>query len=246
MKVVTAYRPFEPESIEHHRLGAFDWHGAIEMLRESVRRSCRCETHVITDVDHVPPGPAYQYPTTERRLMLWILDAMLCYLRSDDFDDDTVYISPDILVFEGLRPYFVADLGLVVRTGEKFAAKPEKQVLNSAQWWRWSAKARLIDFYERALAIAKTLPEERLIWGADTDPIVALISPVASGLQLRSGLSVYGHEITTVMTAFGERDKVALERGEVPAEPYLPLLDFKYWRKQHMRAYFTAVFGQAV
>jgi hypothetical protein len=82
VRVVTPFRPFEPESREHLELGPFDWIGAIGMLRASVERSCHCETVAVTDVDTTLPGPTFQYATTHRRLMLWILDVSLRYLES--------------------------------------------------------------------------------------------------------------------------------------------------------------------
>lgn len=246
MKIVTPFRAFPPESTHHQNLGAFDWLGAIAMLRASAARACRCETFVITDVDAAVPGPAHAFVTTHRRLMLWILEVSLAYLRSDAFDADTVMVSPDVMVFGDLRPMFRADLGLVVRTSPKFSAKPEKTVLNSVQWWRLDAKSRLVAFYERALAMAVTLPENRITWGADTDPLVELVWPTRSGLQERSGLSVFGHESTTVMAPFSGRDRVAIDGGHQPAPPVLPLVDFKYWRKTYQQRYFDALIGSAV
>lgn len=245
MKIVTPFRPFAPESGHHQRLGPFDWHGAIEMLRTTARRYCHCDTFVITDVDHTPPGLAHRYVTTERRLMLWILEVSLAYLRSDDFNEDTVMVSPDVLVFGDLRPMFQADLGLLVRTSPKFAAKPMRMVMNSVQWWRADAWAPLVRFYERALDIARQLPDERIRWGADTDPLVELVAPVEAGRRQRAGLSVYGHELGTVMQAFSLRDQKALDEGRRPAPPVMPLFDFKYQRKTSMRAYFNAVVAVA-
>lgn len=244
MKIVTPFRPFAPESIEHQRLGPFDWHDAIAMLRASAARFCQCETFVITDVDHEPPGPAHYYDTTERRLMLWILDVSLRYLESEQFDQDTVMVSPDILVLGDLRPYFVADLGLVVRTGEKFK-DTNRTILNGAQWWRHASKKRLVHFFHRALAIARDLPEARIVWGADTDPLIQLTAPLVGETRVkRSGLAFYGH--TNLMPSLSSHAMAALERGASLAGCPYPLLDFKYERKRYMRRVFENVMAAAV
>jgi hypothetical protein len=244
MKIVTPFRPFAPESVEHFKLGPFDWHGAIEMLRASAARFCQCETFVITDVDHDAPGPAHYFDTSERRLMLWILDVSLRYLESEHFDQDTVMVSPDILVLGDLRPYFVADLGLVVRTGEKFK-DTNRTVLNGVQWWRHASKKRLVHFFRRALAIARELPEERIVWGADTDPLIQLTAPLIGGARVkRSGLTFYGHE--RLMQSLSSQAMVAIDAGEPLSRPSFPLLDFKYDRKHYMRRTFDALVGSAV
>jgi hypothetical protein len=244
MKIVTPFRPFEPESIEHIRLGPFDWHGAIKMLRASAARFSQCETFVITDVDTTVPGPAHYFETTERRLMLWILEVSLRYLESEHFDQDTVMVSPDILVLGDLRPYFIADLGLVVRTGEKFK-DTNRTVLNGVQWWRHGSKKRLQHFFRKALAIAKELPEARIVWGADTDPLIQLVSPVVGGdIVKRSGLWFFGH--AKVMQSLSSQAIAAIERGEPMASSPVPLLDFKYQRKHHMRQVFESFMGSAV
>ncbi len=220
MKVVSPYRPFVPESPAHLRLGPFDWIHALDMLSASVRRSCACETFAITDVDTDLAVPSYQYVTTERRLMLWILDVSLQYLQSDDFDQDTVLVSPDTLVLGPLQRWFVgsADLGVLARHKLKFVNKP---ILNGAQWWAVKGKAHLIAFYEQALALARTLPENLLRWGADTEPFVQLLSPLQHGSAYRAGLVVQFIDATTV-------------------RPHV-ILDFKGQRKHEMASYFARV-----
>lgn len=246
MKIVTPFRPFPPESEHHQKLGPFDWADAVRMLRASAAKACGCDTFLITDVDTPAIGQTYAYATTHRRLMLWILDVSLAYLRSNDFDQDTALVSPDVLVFGDPRPYFTADLSLLVRTGEKFRSKPEKQILNSVQWWRVDAKARLIDFYQHALALAITLPEDRITWGADTDPLVALAAPVVAGRSDRAGVSFFGVEMSTVMTALTAVDQSRLRDGRAPHRPRHVFVDFKYGRKAYMRRYFETVIGSAV
>lgn len=240
MRVVTPFRPFEPESREHLELGPFDWIGAIKMLRASVSASCRCETVTITDLDTHLPGPAFQYETARRRLMLWILEVSLRYLESDDFDCDTVMVSPDILVLGDLRAFFRADLGVIVRASEKFMVA-ERPLLNSVQWWRVAAKDRLAAFYRQALEIAETLPEDVIRWGADTEPLLRLLSPLAVGCFGRVGLTVSAMDQREVMGTFSRRIMRHMQEGR----PYQgqPLLDFKYLRKRHLREFFDYAIG---
>lgn len=241
MRVVTPFRPFEPESREHLELGDFDWVGATVMLRASVERSCRCETVIITDVD-TTLGRSFQYVTTRRRLMLWILEVCLRYLESDNFDQDTVMVSPDILVLSDLRPFFQADLGVIVRSADKF--QNERPLLNSVQWWRVEAKDRLVDFYRHAIDIAETLPEDVICWGADTEPLLRLLSPLDLGLSARAGLTVHAVDQREVMASFSRRILRQMREGR----PYQgqALMDFKYLRKLHMREFFDFAVGVAV
>jgi hypothetical protein len=240
VRVVTPFRPFEPESREHLELGPFDWVGAIGMLRASVERSCRCETVTLTDVDTTLPGPTFKYATTHRRLMLWILDVSLRYLESPDFDRDTVMVSPDILVLGDLRGFFKADIGVIVRAADKFLN--ERPLLNSVQWWSVAAKDRLVAFYRQALEIAETLSEDVITWGADTEPLLRLLSPLEVGLSERSGLTVSGIDQREVMASFSRRILRQM-RDRQPYRQGLPLLDFKYLRKVHMREFFDYAFG---
>jgi hypothetical protein len=243
MKVVSPYRLFAPESQPHQALGEFDWISALRMLGSSVEESCQCQTFAITDVDTDLAVPSFQFETTERRLMLWILDVSLQYLKSPYFDDDTVMISPDTLVLGDLQPYFMADLGLVVRLDEKFRARP---IINSAQWWRHVGKKRLIAFYEQALAIARTLPEDMTTWGADSESLRQLVDPIGPGVYRRSGLKVALIPMRWVMECLTEDMITQLTNGQRPYRPPVPILDFKYTRKLHMQAYFDATFRSAV
>lgn len=243
MKVVSPFRPFLPESAPHLALGHFDWLDALRMLRVSVRQACGCETFVITDVDTSLDVPAYHYVTEHRRLMLWMLEVAVRYLDSDDFDDDTVMVCPDLLVYHDLQPYFRADLGLLVR-GEKFRDRP---VINSVQWWRVAAKARLVPFMQTALAIAQTLPESIIVWGADTEPLRRLIEPIHSGgAGLRQGVSVAMLPFDEIVHELSSRDWTRLSTGLPIAPPPLAITDFKARRKVMMRAYFDATIGAGV
>jgi len=244
MKIVSPYRPFPPESSAHRKLGPFDWIGALQMLATSARASSQCDTYALTDVDTTLPVPAYQYRTTHRRLMLWILEVCLRYLESDDFDEDTVMVCPDILVLGDLRPFFQADLGVIVRLDAKYV-EAERPLLNSVQWWRVEAKDRLVAFYQRALAIAEGLVPALIEWGADTVPLVELLSPLEHGVSQRAGLSVFAVDQREAMAAFSSSLLRRLGGPRSVVVP-MPLLDFKYGRKLYMRAYFEAAFRQGV
>lgn len=228
MRVLSPYRAQAPESGAHKRLGPFDWVGALEMLRASVARSCKCETAALTDfATDVGRGPAIRFSTDEPRLMLWILEASLRYLRSSAFDRDTVFVSPDTLVAADLRPYFAGDLALLVRTNEKYERKP---ILNAVQWWPVASRARLCDFYAAALGAARALPAPALRWGADSEALRLLVAPVARGLHLRAGLRVQMHEAAGLMLPGG-----LLNAGR---RPPAPIVDFKGGRKHDMAAYY--------
>lgn len=240
MKVVSAYRPFPAESAAHKKLGAFDWPGALAMLRVSVRASCRCETYALTDLSTRIAGPAHRYPARESRLMLWLLEVWLQYLESDNFDDDTVMISPDALVFDDLRPWFQADLGVVVRGG-KFAGKP---LLNGVQFWARAAQPRLVAFYRQVRLMAARLTEDVIRWGGDTAPILELLAPLHAGLTTRAGLSVCGIRHEGFFRCPSAVDVARIANGRRPAPT--TITDFKYLKKQLMAAYFAATYGAQV
>lgn len=243
MKVVTPYRPFAPESAAHRKLGPFDWLAAIDMLRVSVRLSCRCDTYVLTDLDSDVPGPVYRYAALESRLMLWLLEVWLRYLESPAFDQDTVMISPDALVFQDLRSWFRADLGLVVRSGEKYEGR---RLLNGVQFWRHAAKDRLIAFYRAAYASAQQMDDALLCWGADTKAISAPLEPLSAGPSVYRGLSIYGIEQVLIMLGISGSDRLRLEEGKSVPWPAVPIADFKYLRKRLMPGYFNATIGARV
>lgn len=243
MKVVSPYRPAPAVSIEHQRLGPFDWCGALTCLRESVRRACACETYTLTTADSRVPGPALRYETSQSSLMVWILEVCLRFIESDDFNDDTVMASPDLLVFQDLRPWMDADLGLIVRPGRKYEQRP---ILNIVQLWRVAAKDRLIAFYREALRLAEALPESSKIWGADTEPLVELVSPILLGYVRRAGLHVRLIDQADFVHELSKRDEAALDCGEIPPPAQRPIVDFKYLRKRHLRRYFEATIGAAV
>ena len=245
MRVVSPYRPFPAESEEHKALGVFDWVGALEMLRESVRLACRCETYGLTDVDTTLPGPTFTYRTTERRLMLWILEVSLCYLQSPDFDCDTVMCSPDQLVYQDLRPWFAGDFGIVVR---RHALRP---ILNALQWWPVASKSKLCALYERALWVAHKLPEDQIAWGADSVPFVKILRPIRAGLNLRlekrqnETLAVNMVDSREVMTPLTSEMIAAMEAGE-PVNTRTAVVDFRFLRKKYQRQFFDATIAKVL
>lgn len=237
MIVVSPYRPFEPESREHQALGAFDWIDAVRMLGTSVSRACGCPMLTLTDEDTDLPVPSLRYRTKERRLMLWILEVSLRFLESADFDQDTVLISPDSLVYHDLRPWFLGDLTVVIRPSPKYVQRP---LLNGLQWWKHRAKPQLITFYRTALRNARTLPEDIIRWGADTQPIVDLIAPIAPGLHERAGLEVVMLPRAWVLETLSADMVRQLEEHTQVDPPTVPVMDFRFLRKKSMRAYFDA------
>jgi hypothetical protein len=243
VRVVAPYRPFAPESQAHKLLGDFDWFDALRMQQASVKRACNCEAVAISDVATPLPVPAKYYETRETRLMLWILEVSLRYLESNDFDRDTAMVSPDILVYADLRPFFRADLGVLVRFNDKHS---NRALLNGVQFWRRDARSLLVNFYERALEMARALPESVITWGADTAPIVELLSPLEPGVSDRCGLWVECLEAHQVMATLTRKGIDRLEQGRAIQWPDTPLVDFRYLRKLHMRAFFDATIGRGV
>jgi hypothetical protein len=177
--------------------------------------------------------------------MLWLLEVWLAYLRSDDFDQDTAMLSPDILVYHDLRKLFKADLSLIIRSGDKYREKP---LLNGAQFWRVSAKAALVDFYEQVLELGHQCNEAEKRWGADTTPILALIEPlqdgpVHAGKMQRSDLSICGLE---AFSCFRTIKLGELKGKNKVSWPAVPIIDFKSRRKQSMAAFYHATIGSRV
>jgi hypothetical protein len=240
IRIVAPFRPFPPEATHHHQLAAFDWIAAIRMMTASAERACHCPVHVITDHDTALPVPTLQYATTHRRLMLWYLEIAVRYLESADFDRDTVMLDADQLIYHDLARWFLptADLGVLVRWPRP-AGLP---LLNGVQWWALRGKDRLAAFYRRVLAVAETLPEEKLRWGADTIALAQLLEPLTPGLHPRAGLSVAMIDSRQVLQAF-TRDQIRwLAEGRLPW-PTWAVLDFRNRRKTHMQAVYDATLG---
>jgi hypothetical protein len=244
IQVVSPYRPFPPESDAHQQLGAFDWIEALHMLADSVTQTCGCPTYAITDVATPLPVPYFGFKTTAPRLMEWMLDVSLAFLQSQHFHCDTVLVCPDTLVCQDLRPLFRADLGLIIRTDPKHAARP---ILNSCQFWSVSAKPELIRFYTAALAIARELEEPWQVWGGDTEPLRQLVAPCEVGewMHVPTGLLIQMWEASSVMESLSGAAMEALDDGQ-PYRPSRAFLDFKGLRKRRMAQAFRAVFPQGV
>lgn len=253
IRIVAPFRPFPAESELHKGLADFDWTEALRMLVHTAKVYGKTEdVQAITDVDTDLPVPALKYETKHRRLMLWTLEACLRYIESPDFDRNTVMLDVDQLVFGDFTRYFAkgADIGLLVRTDEKHTASDQGQpLLNGVQFWRAKSKKRLAEFYRRALEIAEQLPEDRIVWGADTDAVRQLIEPIEAGIVARSGLMVNMIEASDVIETFAERHAGAIAQGAVPWTGFgRPILDFRWNRKPNMPAAYnalTAFWGRA-
>ncbi len=246
MKVVVPYRPF-PRVGAHKEVGPFDWVDAIRMLRVSIAKihGEAMPVEVLTDARTLVPEPVRRYETVAHRLQLWLIEIRLAYLRSEAFDQDTVLLSPDTLVMRRLDTVLEdADLAVIVRPGGRFEGW--KQILNTAQWWSYAAKPALVAFYERVLAIGQALPEEYQLWGGDTEAMLDLLSPIEAGTVSRAGLRVTMLPSTSVFRSISSTDIRILRNGQRLSRPGVPLFDFKYRRKQHMRLYFEAQFPDQV
>jgi len=247
IRLVAPFRPFPPESDLHREMASFDWLQALRMMVHSATLSHHgSPVHALTDVDTDLPVPALKYHTSHRRLMLWTLEVCLAYLRSEDFDRDTVMLDVDQLIFQDLSPFFGesrADIGVLVRPGEKHVNTESGQpVLNGVQFWRHKSRKRLVEFYRDALWIADRLPEDRLVWGADTDAVRQLISPIAEGVRLRGHFRVHMINSEEVIETFSSGHADRLAAGDAPW-PSRPVLDFRFTRKPHMPAVYRATIG---
>lgn len=245
IRIVVPFRPFEAESDLHKSLPDFDWIEALRMLMHSADVHGH-DARAITDVDTTLPVPTLTYTTTRRRLMLWTLEVCLRYIESPDFDRNTIMLDVDQLLFGRLDDVFSksCDIGLLVRSGAKHTATKDGQpFLNGVQFWRAKSKRRLTAFYARALEIAESLPEDRLVWGADTDAIRALIEPVQLGLHQRAGLRIQMVEADQVLDTLTEAHIELLNNG-LPVHTHgRPVLDFRWTRKRYMAAVYRASIG---
>lgn len=246
IRVVAPFRPFPPESDLHKQMADFDWVDAIGLLQASVERACQCPFHVITDVDTSLPLPTLQYSTTHRRLMLWYLEVSLRYLESDDFDRDTIAMDSDQLVFADLRHIVTPNADLVICARPEHLNRPDAfPILNGVQVWAHRAKSALVEFYRQALSVAEGLPEDRIVWGADTDALRILLAPIAVGLHRRAGLTVHMRDARAVIEPFSNVMKRWVADGR-PFWPAKPIVDFRWRRKPSMRPMFEHVLAKAV
>ncbi len=241
IRIVAPFRPFPPESPLHLELAAFDWTDAIRMMAHSAALACHCPVSILTDVDTDVPIHAFKYRTLERRLMLWTLEVICRYLESEDFDRDTVCLDIDQLIYKDLAvwmtPYW--NLGVCVRVTPKHQQLDGQPLLNGVQWFARSHRGRLVRFYQAALELARTLPEDRIRWGADTDAVRLLLEPLEVGIQDRAGLRVNMIAADGVLEALSELQIAQLGEGRLPW-PTRPVLDFRWKRKPYMRAVYEA------
>lgn len=247
IRLVAPFRPFMPENVLHQEIADFDWIEAIRMLSLSAEAACGVPVQVITDHDTTLPLQTLHYATTERRLMLWNLEVCLRYLESSDFDRDTVMLDSDQLIFEDLAPFFTygVDLGLLVRPTMKHKDSWQK-VLNGVQFWSVRAQSRLVAFYAEALRLAKAMPEDLQVWGADSEALRQLVEPFDLDLLIqRAGLTVQLIDYTRVLQALSETQIRHLHAGRWN-RPTRAVLDFRWTRKQHMRPVFEASFPTLV
>lgn len=244
MKVVTAFRPLPLEADHHKELHDFDWMDAIRMLSDSIAATSGQTLQVLTDVDTTLPFETLRYTTTHRRLMLWWLEIAACYLESTDFDDDTVFLDCDQLVYGNLSRWFVPymDLGICIRRPPKNG--PGLAILNGVQFWSVRAKSHLAGFYRRALAIAETLPDDLVKWGADTVALERLLAPLAEGLWRRGDLRVRLIDSDDVIEAFSSTQIRHLDAGKM-RRPTRAVLCFRNTRKPFMRPAYEATIAKA-
>lgn len=247
IRLVAPFRPFPPETGHHHQLADFDWMDAIRMMSSSARRACGGDFRVLTDVDTDLPFPTFSYRTRTRRLMLWYLEVAACYLDSADFDRDTISLDSDQLIYQDLTRWFSpnAEMAILVRSSAKLYKLP---ILNGVQWWRVKAKARLAEFYWRALALAETLPESEIAWGADTVALWRLLSPLAYGIYPREGVRAQMIDTSRIIEPLSLAQIHHLESGlRVPMRhPVLPVLDFRNLRKRYMRRVYDQTLARRV
>lgn len=249
IRIVAPYRPFPPEAIHHQELAAFDWVEAIRMMMHSAEIACHCPVHVITDVDTELPVPCLKYQTTQRRLMLWNLEVCASYLASDDFDRDTVMVDSDQLIYRDLTPWFGrgVDLGLLLRTQFPKGDAMALPILNGVQFWSVRGRDRLVAFYRQALDVALALPEDLLVWGADTVALARLLAPLEVGVQQRGDLTVSMIDSNRVLIALSATHMRWLEAGRFQRFMQTQaVLDFRAYRKSYMKAAYDATVASEV
>jgi hypothetical protein len=243
VRIVAPFMPLPAECAHHKALPEFDWIAAIGMMRDTAERACHCAVHVLTDVSVDLPFPLLRYTTTHRRLMLWYLEVCLAYLASEDFDQNTIMLDSDQLIFKDLGRWFEAgmDLGLLVRP-----PPPDPKgyaILNGVQFWPVKSQARLVAFYERALAIAQALPEEQIAWGADTIALQELIKPYEIGKTVeRAGLRVKMIYADSLLERCSTEQIRTIRAGAAPRH-HRDVVDFRNDRKLFMADFYAAAVG---
>lgn len=237
MRIVSPFKPLLPDRLSHHHqpeiLQGFDWVDALRMLAAS---ATPFGYSVVAITDTLLPVPHIRLKTKQQDLMKWILEVSLAYLQSDYFDQDTYFVSPDMLVNDQFPAFGGFDLGLCIRHAEKYQHKP---LLNAFQMWPVASKTKLVRFYREALSIAESMPEK---WGMDTYPITTLISPIERGIVSRAGLRVNMIPQSAILKTISKQDINAIRAGRKPPKPQCCLIDFKAARKIHMQDYYRTVY----
>ncbi len=96
-------------------------------------------------------------------LMVWILEAQLEYLRSPDFDCNSIFFSPDALIIKPIHDKFTGfDLAVTLRKQHD-----EYALNNGVIFISPKNKEGLIKLWERAVFICKCYREELQEWGGD-------------------------------------------------------------------------------
>lgn len=234
--IVSPYRPLRPDEMTFRHtaasVGQFDWIEALGMLSNT---ASRFDYPVIALSNGPLPGQHLQFETAETELMLWILEVSLAYLESEHFNQDTAFVSPDSLINKPFPPMRGFDLGVCVRFDEKYSKRP---ILNSVQLWPVAGKERLIRFYQKCLAIAKQLPCGGK-WGADTKPLHQLLRPFAPGVHTRAEMiRVKMFSSRQILRTILSEDIRAISQDQMPMRHDACVIDFKGWRKQHMKRFY--------
>lgn len=237
MKVVTPYRRITPYTKYHVRLAneGFDWLDAIRMLASSAEKRSGVATYALTN--EPLSVPHYAYECGEQELMLWLLEVCACYLESEQFDQNTVCISPDSLVYRHLD-IFDGEFDIAFSCRKNSPAAEKKPLMNGAQWWSHAAKDRLAALFRECLEMARRLPEGLRRWGADTVPLLELLGPVEEGIWSRHGITVRylpPGSMRTMTTTTMRKEKMGAP---------VRVVDFKGWSKLLMRAYFAREYGR--
>jgi hypothetical protein len=246
IRIVAPFKPFPAECGTHQQLEreGFDWDAAIAMLIDTARAANEdCPVHVLTDRHSPMSVPALRYDTTSNRLMVWAIEVCLHYLRSRDFDRNTVMLDCDQLIFGNLRKWFKktpqVDLGVLVRPHGKHIQEGGEPLLNGVQFWHRSGRRRLVALYEQCLDVVQQLPEHRIAWGGDTDALRQLIEPIEIGVAERSGAFVQMWPAEDVLESWSSMHTSMLEAGQVPTIRHA-VLDFRAMRKRYMAPMYHA------
>ncbi|MEO8678158.1 MAG: hypothetical protein ABI665_03875 [Vicinamibacterales bacterium] len=246
IRIVAPFFPLPAEHEHHKALSDFDWITAIRMLFDSARRACgACPIHVITDVSADLPLPTLRYETQHRRLMLWYLEAAVCYLASDDFDRDTVMLDSDQLIYGDLSKWFEPDVDLGILARDLPPKDPTGfRILNGVQFWSHRGKARLAAFYRQALALAQTFSEDTIAWGADTRVLEQLLEPLDVGATVdRAGVRVHMIPAEDVLERVTKRQLHQMRAGG-RIELTRDVSCFRNMRKLHMKDFYRATLGE--